>query len=152
MKPKTLTLISIALLTTLMLGAVAVNVFSAPPELKLKAKWKPATYTMDNNPPDPWNAEIYFAPPRTLTDIDPSTLLLEGLYSPESPPYPHAFKDRLVVPFDGYDVLSALLPKLPHLQPGTFEIFLEITGRLYDGRSFRGTGSITVTVPEPPPP
>jgi hypothetical protein len=143
---------AIALLATLLVGAIIVNVFSAPPELKLKAKWKPASFTMDNWYPDPWLAEIYFAPPRPISEIDVSTIKLENTYSPSATPYPHALKDRLVVPFAGYDVLTCLVNKAPHMQPGTFIIFLEIEGQLYDGRYFKGTGSINMTVPELPPP
>jgi hypothetical protein len=151
MKTPKVAIISIALLLTILIGAIAVNVFSAPPALKLKVKWKPAEFTMDSWIPDPWLAEIYFAPPRPITEIDPSTLKLESTYSPITT-YPHAIKDRLVVEFRGYDVLTCLVNKAPHMQPGTFEIFLEIEGRLYDGRYFSGSGSINMTVPEYPPP
>jgi len=152
MKTRTLTLVSFALLATILLGVFVVNVLSPPKELKLKVKWKPASYTGDTWFPDPWLVEIYFAPPRPINEIDPSTLLLENTYRPSEPTYPHALKDRLVVPFYGGDVVTAIMTKVPHMSPGTFIVFLEITGNLYDGQAFRGTGSINMTIPELPPP
>lgn len=94
MKPKILTLISLTILATLLIGAFTLNALAPKPELKLKVKWKPAAYTSDSWAPDPWIAEIYFAPPRPVTDINPSTLLLEGMYSPSATPYLHPTKDR----------------------------------------------------------
>ncbi len=154
MKTRTLTLISITLLTTLLLGAVAINVLSQPKELKLKVKWKPNEFTMDGYVPDPWIAEVFFAPPRGFSDVDPSTILLEGMYTLQSDPYVTFSGRRLALPFNGYDVLMALLVKAPHMAPGTYEISLEITGNLYDGTPFRGSGSIDITMnsdPSPPP-
>lgn len=152
MKTRTTALICVALAALLVTGFFAVQVFAPKPELKLKVKWKPASYTSDSWFPDPWLAEIYFAPPRPITEIDPSTLLLENMYSPSAPPYPHPLKERLVVPFYGGDVVSALMSKVPHYGSGTFVIFLEITGKLYSGQAFRGTGSINMTIPDLPPP
>lgn len=153
MKTRKLTLLSLTILATLLIGTFAFTVLSAPPVLKLKVKWKPATYILgDTAPSDPWNAEIYFAPPRPLTDVDTTTLLLEDTYSPEAPPYPHPSKDRIIVPFHGDDVVDALLSKLPHMAPGIYVVPLEVSGRLTDGRSFRGSGTITLTYPEFPPP
>jgi hypothetical protein len=142
---------SAAILAVLMFGILATTVFSPPPTLKLKAKWKPATLILDSYVPNPWYAEIYFAPPRDLSTVDTSSLLLEGLYAPTGAVTYHPLKDRLVVPFAGDDVLSAIMSKL-HMAPGIYVIFLEITGTLNDGTAFRGQGSITVTYPEFPPP
>jgi len=147
MKSKTLTLISLTILATLLLGAFALNAFSAK-ELKLKAKWKPAAYTTDSWAPDPWLAEIYFAPPRPVEEINPSTILLEGMYSPSTPPYHHPIRERLVVPFYGWDVVAALYTKAPHMTPGTYMVWLEITGNLNTGEFFSGSGCINMTIPE----
>jgi len=150
MKTRKLTLLFLTMLATIMLGAVAVSVLSPPPTLKLKVKWTPRVYELNNNPPT-WNAEIYFAPPRPLDEIDVETIQLEGGYTPVSDPYP-TVTSRLVVPFDGYDVLDALMPKLPHMAPGEYRVYLEITGKLFDGTPFSGSGGINVVVPEPSPP
>jgi len=152
MKAKKLTTISLTILAVMLLGAFVLNAFSAPPELKLKVKWKPAAYIIDNPVPNPWKAEIYFAPPRPVTDIDPSSLLLEDVYSPSEPPYLHPLKDRLVVPFLGGQVYTAAMIKIGHISPGSYIVYLEISGRLNDGRSFRGKGSLNITMAEFPPP
>ncbi len=152
MKSRKLTLLYFALVSMLVIGAVVVSIVSAPPKLKLKVKWKPPDYLLDNPVPDPWNAEIYFAPPQDLSQIDPATLRLEGLYEPESDPYMSP-SGRLVVPFDGYDVLSALLLKVGHMAPGAeFRVDLEITGEFYDGTQFAGEGGVNLLIPEIPPP
>lgn len=151
MKTRKLTVLSIVLLATIILGAVVVTVFSPPPTLKLKVKWTPRVYTLDNNPPDPWNAEINFAPARPLEEIDVATLRLEGIYSPVGDTS-ISTSSRLIVPFDGLDVVTALLVKLPHMGPGEYRIDLEISGALVDGTPFSGSGGINVVVPELPPP
>jgi hypothetical protein len=84
--------------------------------------------------------------------INPSTILLEGIYAPESAPYYIGWSTWLVVPFDGYDVLAALLLKGGHMAPGTYVISLGISAQLYDGTSISGSGTISVTAPEAPGP
>ena len=152
MKTRKLTLLSIALLATLLIGAAAINVLWGAKELKLKVKWKPRNYIFENAPPDPWDAQIYFAPPRTFDDVNSSTIRLEGVYAPESDPYLAENMPRLVVPFDGSNVLAALLSKAGHLAPGEYRIWLEITGKLIDETPFRGKGGINLIIPEIPPP
>lgn len=152
MKQGKLTLLSISLFVALIAGALIINATGVKP-LKLKVKWKPVEYPLDGPPADPWNAEIYFSPPRDLSEIDPSTLLLEGMYTPTADPYMATAKPRLVVPFNGNDVVAAVMAKAPHMAPGTeMRIWLEITGALYDGTTFAGEGGINVIVPETPPP
>jgi len=148
MKAKKLTLISIVLLAGILVGAVAIMGSSAK-ELKLKVKWTPRNYAISSPVPNPWNAELYFAPPRPLDDIDPTTILLEGMYAPISDPYPSTHTARLIVPFDGYDVLMLVLLKAGHVTPGEYRVYLEITGQLDDGTPFAGEGGINLIVPEP---
>ncbi len=120
--------------------------------------WRPSHYTLDNPVPDPWQARL-FGPPHTAipaADIDPATILLEGMFSPLGPPNePYlTFRDfELVVSFDGYDVLTAILLKAGYLIPGENNpADLVITGQTYEGTPFRGTGRIQMYVPAPPPP
>jgi len=152
MKLNKITLLSLTILATILIGAFAFNALSAPPTLKLKVKWKPATYTLSDPVPNPWNAEVYFAPPRTFIDVVLDSFVLEGTYSCVAPAYPHPLKDRLIVPFDRDEVVEALLSKMPHMGPGIYIIYLEVSGQLIDGRLFSGRGSITFTYPEFPPP
>ena len=151
MKTRTITLIAVAILATLLVGTFAFNALAPAKDLKLKVKWKPNSILLDTYVPDPWIAEVYFAPPEDLTQVNPGTVRLEGTYTLESTPY-ITTSMRLALPFRGYDVLTALLTKIPHMMPGSYRVGLEITGNLYDGRAFSGTGYINATVPELPPP
>lgn len=154
MKTRKLTILSLALLATLVLSIFVIEVFS-PPKVKAKARFYPRTHTLDG-PPTTWNAHLSFSPPRSVDEIDTSTIRLEGVYSPSAEPYDLPKKGkRVVVPFDGYDVLTAALLKAGHMAPGSANlIFLEITGQLKDGRPFRTgmSGCIVIFVPELPPP
>jgi hypothetical protein len=147
--------VSIAL-ALLLVGAFAFNALAPAGQLKLKVKWKPVEYIMDNPPPDPWIAEIYFAPLRDLNQIDTSTILLEGMYTPSGTPYIlNSSPPRMAVPFNGADVLRALLANTPHLAPGEYRILLTITGNLkaeYGGTPFSGDGGINLLVPDVSPP
>jgi hypothetical protein len=90
----------------------------------------------------------------TPIGIDPSTVLLEGLYSPESPPYYGGWWGKMLIcPFNGNDVLTALYTKGGHMSPGqSYVISLTITAKLYDGTTVTGSASITLTIPSAPPP
>lgn len=155
MKLNKIVIISAAILVTLLAGVIAFNAFSAPATLKLKVKWRPVTYTLGNPVPDPWNAEIFFAPLRDVNQIDTTTLKLEGIYSPSGTPYLISQTGRLAVPFKGADVIRAVLSKTTHMAPGIYHIILTITGNLkpeYGGTAFSGTGGIDLVVPDPSPP
>jgi hypothetical protein len=156
MKPKKLTLISLVLLATILAGTGAIIALSAT-DIKANIKWLPKSYLWDNSPPDPWLAELQLTGGHHVDEINASTILLEGLYSPSGALYPAPHGPKVMVPFDGSDVKAAIDPKLPWhmgvLMPGKYRIDLEITGNLqiaYGGDSFRGTGVITVTIPESP--
>ena len=156
MKLNKIVIISAAILVTLLAGAIAFNVLAPPQDLKLKAKWRPVTYTLGNPVPHPWRAEIFFAPLRDLNQIDTSTLLLEGIYTPSgTPTLMQSSPPRMSVPFDGDDVLRALLSKMGHMGPGIYHIYLEISGNLkaeYGGTPFSGSGAIDLVVPDVSPP
>ena len=158
MKSRKLTLLSGTLLVALVTGALLINVLWAPKTLKLKVKWKPVDYVLDNPIPDPWNAEIWLIGDYDIDEIDPTSLVLEGMYEPVSDPYEAEDRPRLVVPFDGYDVLYAVLLKAGHLAPGgEYRVWLEMTGEAVDKKTqqrtpFEGKGGISLIVPENSPP
>ena len=150
-------IIAIAILTTILIGAIALNTFAADKTLKLKVKWKPVSYTLGNPVPDPWYAEIFFAPIRDLNQIDTSTILLEGMYTPSgTPTILNSSPPRMSIPFDGDDVIRAVLMKAEHMAPGfTYHIYLTISGNLkpeYGSTPFTGEGAINLVIPELPPP
>jgi len=156
MKLNKIAIIAAAILVTMLVGAFAFNALAPAKELKLKVKWRPPTYTIGNPLPDPWNAEIFFAPIRDLNEIDITTLKLEDGSTPIGTPYLLSGNPpRMAVPFDGDDVINALLSKTTHLAPGTYQIYLGVTGNLkpeYGGTAFSGSGPIDLIVPEPSPP
>ena len=156
MKPRKLTLISITLLATLLIGAGAILVTSQKP-VGANVAWKPKYFEWDGTPAGTINAEVWLkGGHKAQKEIDPATILLEGMYSPSAPTYPKVHGPRLVVPFSGLDVKAALEPKLPHMEPGAkFRIKLKISGYLlpeYGELYFEGYGVITVTIPSSPPP
>lgn len=151
MKSSKMTLLSVTILVSLMVGTVVLNAVSAWTWMSLW--WSPRSYELGTPMPDPWKAVIFGFSPRAR-DIDPSTILLEGVYSPdpEVEPYLSFWGLMLVVSFDGLDVVNALLIKGGHLSPGENIIYLEITGQTYGGKSFAESGRISLIAPEGPPP
>jgi hypothetical protein len=151
MKPKTITLLSLTLLATLLIGAFAINTITAATEKKLSYFWYPYSYTLDQSPPEPWTAYVYSVSGSRVRDINPSTIRLGGLYTATSTKL-ILFNLIMIVTFHGSDVVQALLVKLPHMGPGTYKVSLEITGSLNNGTPFRGSATISVTLPDLPPP
>jgi hypothetical protein len=151
MKPKKLTLLSITVLTTLLIGAFTINTILASTELKLNVCWLPSYYKLNKPAPHSWIALVFLSSSshKHAPKIDPSTILLEGTYEPESKPRPILWGCLLIVSFNGQDVLEALMTKAEHLSPGIYHVSLEITAETYDGTPCRGSSTITLTVPEP---
>lgn len=152
-------ILSLTLLATILLSAGAFIALSAAPwgRVRITVRWSPSTYCLDAPVPDPWKAELYSRTRRGRggrggrgrVTIDPSTLLLEGIYTPVST---RRTRRGLRAYFNGYEVKDALIAKIPHMGPGIYRVGLEITGELTDGTAFSSTGYIYVTVSEPPPP
>ena len=156
MKTRKLTLIYLTLIATLVLGIFAVEVLSGPKKARVKGWFYPRTYTLGTPLPDTWDVWLKFAPPRSVDEIDTETIRLEDRYEP-CKPYPYDLKNRVVVPFKAKDVLRAAIEKLVHdgfLLPGSYLVYLEVTGLLKDGTPFStGMSSVIVLyVPEPNPP
>lgn len=95
-------------------------------------------------------------------EINTSTVYLEGSvlaipgsnFTGTSPP-------EYTCDFDGYSVRDVMWMKIYHMTPnpqGNYVVDLTITGNLYDGTAFTGTGHIQVkpkeqhSPPPPPPP
>lgn len=157
MKTRTVTLISVTLLAILLIGAIAIATLGGAKTLKLKVKFVPRQYGWGFPMQNPWNAVIHFVPlPPAGTSVDQincSTILLEGIHSPSGTCTPDESGVKLIVPFNGYDVVAAIWSKIGHMSPGqNFTISLEITGALYNEDAFSGTGKIEYIVNELPPP
>jgi hypothetical protein len=155
MKSHIPTLISIALLATLVIGIVFTQTMAPADVLAINVAFDPKNYEWNGTPP-PWNAEIWRQKVQDTADY--STIRLEGTYSPIATPYPALHGPRLIVTFNGEDVKTALFMKLPShmgiLEPGTYKVKLTVSGYLkpeYGGTPFEGDGTIVVTVLPPPP-
>jgi hypothetical protein len=158
MKLNKLTILGITLLATMLLGAGAVLLQSQSQEaLPINVVFDPKTYAWDTTVPQPWNAEIWRQ--KVKERADPTTIRLEDIYKPTGTT-PAIHGPRLIVHFDGNDVRAAIWPKLPTthmgiLIPGTYRVKLKVSGNLlpeFGVTPFEGYGTITVTVPELPPP
>ena len=146
---------------------VASLLLSAGVAETIEAKVKYAPERMDLAEPcggvKKWiEAEIRFVEPNEMrvSEINFSTILLEGVLSPlngtaeEVPP-------RYVARFNPCAVVDYVIwPKLMHMgiQPDPRKptwVYLTVTGKLYDGTPWQGSGKIAVRVtanPVPPPP
>ena len=156
MKSRTIALASIAILTTLIVGAIFLQAIAQSTALPVNVVFDPKSYTWDGLPSPTWNAEIWRQKVQDRADY--ATIKLEGTYSPAATPYPSLHGPRLIVPFSGDDVKAALFIKLPShmgvLTPGTYKVNLLVSGNLkaeFGGTAFEGYGQITVTVLPPPP-
>jgi hypothetical protein len=155
MKTRTPTLISIAILATLVIGAIVFQSIAQTSALPINVVFDPKSYEWNGTPP-PWNAEIWRQKVQDTADY--STIRLEGIYAPIATPYPALHGPRLICPFNGEDVKAILYTRLPThmgvLVPGTYKVKLIVSGYLkpeFGGTPFEGDGTITVTVLPPPP-
>jgi hypothetical protein len=117
-----------------------------------QVKFDPKLFRLDT--PDPVIAHVKFAQPyeRNVTEVDPATVLLEGLIAPvatwttQAPP-------EFVAQFDGHLVASVLWSKIYHMGITTpkpwvpTKIELRISGSLIDGTAWQGTGEIKILIP-----
>jgi len=92
--------------------------------------------------------------PYKVSDIDPSTILLEGSLSPSTT---YLIPGGLVAVFDGDTVVNIIWARIYHvgMPPPPHKISLTITGNLYSsagGTPFSATGSIRIVVPRTPEP
>jgi hypothetical protein len=158
MKTRTLTIISVALLATMVLGIFVNQALSPAPRLRAKAYFKPNTYDTSNPVPQPWLVWLHFASNDvSASQLDASSILLEGVYAPSGAPYdlPSKSASWVVVPFNGYDVLIAAITKIGHMTVGqSYMVFLTVTGKTIDGTPFDtgSSGAVIIYDPEVSPP
>jgi len=79
-----------------------------------------------------------------VTDIDPATILLEGLFNPE---WSNIEDGRLMVKFDASSVTDYLWDRLYHMGGKRGTIELRVAGQLMDGTQFSGSDTITIMDP-----
>jgi hypothetical protein len=152
MKPRKITLISLALMVTILVGAVAI-LATPPTVVGANVRCNPRYFEMEGQP-NKLEVQIRLKGGHSVDEINPNTILLEGMYSPQKT---EVNRKTLVATFRGGDVRSAIETKLGHMsaEPGRYRVQLEISGYLteeYGSLPFSGSGRVTVTVPPELPP
>ena len=158
MKARTITLLSITLLTLMLIGAIVVEVGSAPPRVRVKGKFYPRTWT--TGLPDPWICELGFAPKRSVDELNLSTICINGVPISGFDEAPYDRKNRAVLPFRGWDVMAAIMSQIMpgHMTPtsGAHLVTLEVTGELNDEAhtpfSTGGSSVVVVFIDDVPAP
>jgi hypothetical protein len=118
-----------------------------------QVKFDPKLFHLDN--PEPVIAHVKFPKPyeRNATDVDPTTVRLEGSTPPlntwttRAPP-------EFVAEFNEGAVASIIWSKIYHMGITTpkpwvpTKVELEISGELFDGTEWHGIGEIKILIPE----
>ena len=138
-----------SLLTLLSLAVVIIFGFQllTPPSRALSVTAtvdiKPETLNVNMN--GKWiTAFIALPEGYNASDIDTSTILLEGLFGAK---LSNIEGKRLMVKFDASSVTDYLWGKLYHMGIDRASIDLLITGKLKDGTQFAGSDTITIINP-----
>ncbi|UCG45486.1 MAG: hypothetical protein JSV58_01515 [Candidatus Bathyarchaeota archaeon] len=150
------TLLMIGLLATLLVGTqLPASLTTNPLIIAEQVKIAPALFQLDD-PESLVTVHVKFPEPyeRNITDVDPSTVWLEGVIPPlnnwitQAPP-------EFVAQFDGNLVASIIWAKIYHMgattqkKAGTpVKIELEISGNLFNGTGWQGIGLIKILMPE----
>ena len=120
-----------------------------------QVKFEPKLFDLDN--PELVIAHMKLPEPyeRNTTDVDPSTVRLEGAISPLKTSTTRA-PPEFVAEFDGGTVTAMLWSKIYHMGITTpnpwvpTKIELQLSGKLYDGTDWQGLGKIKVLIPATP--
>ncbi len=165
MKSSALTLVFSAVLIMLFVGTLLIPAATATIVAKtvtFEPKYMDLYY-----PEEIVTATIRFSPAKgedqRVVEIDTSTVLLEGTVPPISGSNSTGTKPpEYRCDFDGPSVRDVIWLKIYHIgmvpnPQGNYVVDLTITGNLYDGTPFTGTGHIQVkpkhhSPPPPPPP
>lgn len=162
MKLKKLTLISLTLLA-LILGGALISGFGSTPLIAEQVKIEPKPFDLDNPDGVMVSVKLSVDDVPVVDQINASTVLLEGFIAPTATGF-SPVSNEFVAQFDGEAVADWLSIKISHMGLETprpwvpIKVPLKITGLLYDGTPWEGTGEIKVYLdgpkppPEPPPP
>ena len=117
-----------------------------------QVKFEPKLF--DITKPEPVIVHIKFPDPyeRNTTNVNPSTVLLEGFLHPVTTRTTRA-PPEFVAEFDGETVADIIWSKTYHMGITTphpwvpTKIELQISGKLFDGTDWHGIGKIKVLIP-----
>ena len=146
-------LMALGLLSMLLLGlqlsASPTNTSTIEAE---QVKFEPKLFDLTS--PEPVIAHVKFPEPyeRNTTNVDPSTVRLEGSIPPVNTSTTNA-PPEFVAEFDGDMVEDVLWSKIYHMGITTpkpwvpTKIELQISGKLFDGTDWHGIGEIKILIP-----
>ncbi len=157
MKPKKLTLISLTLLALILGGALILS-FGSTPLIAEQVKIEPKPFDFDNPDGVTVSVKLSVDDVPVVDQINESTVLLEGFIAPTDT-WLAPISNEFVAQFDGETVADWLGIKISHMGLETprpwvpIKVPLKITGLLYDGTPWEGTGEIKVYLdgPKAPP-
>lgn len=102
--------------------------------------------TLNVNMKGRWiTAHIKLPEDYNISDIDMSTILLEGLFGAE---WSNIEGEKLMVKFDASSIIDYLWGKLYHMGLNRAEITLTVEGQLKSGIPFTGSDTITAINPK----
>lgn len=152
MKMHAMSVVSLLLLCALILAATVIVPLVASPPITVEVRYSPSGITSQMSS---FTAIITLPPDYSSVDIDPDTILLEGLLKPiyTQAWSIHILRWRFHAKFDPDAAANIAIQKLYHLitPPSGYSflpppISLTITGNFYDGTPFTGTGTVKVMV------
>ena len=160
MKSAKLILISVTILALLLGASAFIIIGASTPLIADQVKITPKPFDLEN--PDGVTAQVKLLVEGepAVDQIDPDTVLLEGFIAPYET-WTTTAPPNFYAKFPGSAVASWVLVTISHMGITTpkpwvpIKIPLKITGLLYDGTAWEGTGEIKVYIPEdpsPPPP
>jgi len=120
-----------------------------------QVKFEPKLFDLEN-PETIVTVHVKFPEPyeRNTTDVDPSTVRLEGSIPPLNTSTTVA-PPEFIAEFDGDMVATILWGKIYHMGITTpkpwvpTKVELEISGKLFDGTEWHGIGKIKIFIPIP---
>jgi len=160
MKSTKLILISITILGLLLGASTFAMIGASTPIIADQVKIEPKPFDLENPDGVTVQVKLLVDGKPVIDQIDPDTVLLEGFIAPYETWYTRA-PPNFYAQFPGGAVASWVMVMISHMGITTpnpwvpIKILLKITGLLYDGTAWEGTGEIKVYIPEdptPPPP
>ena len=165
MKPRKLTMLSVTLLTILLIGATATFLMPARAIETEQVKFEPKPFDLYNGGPVIAHIKLSIDDVPVVDQINPDTVMLENMLAPVStwvtePGNPPGAQPELLAEFNGEAVAQMLISKITHMAITTpkpwvpRKIWVRITGLLFNGTPWEGTGYLKVYIhnPLPPPP
>jgi hypothetical protein len=164
MTMKTIKMILISVIVFgLLIGGVITLRTLAPEPIPVDVTCHPFFISEEDPVPQEFRITLKLPKPYKHEDIDPSTILVEGLVPMKAvPDWPKVKRTFFAFKVDGEQLMYwVVYPRVWHMQPlphTRVDIDLTVTGSLYTSETFEGTFTLTVFTlkpelnnPHPPP-